>query len=292
MALQTIAVEFRVAGDLDGVTPLDPNFQLDPLLPLPAGVDIDPDSGVYVVEVPGNLGLIDPTFFRGSAYADRFIKWMFIDAADSANLTAAELANVVTRDNDGNVLLLESALTAFVGTSAGAYKKRCTYVPQGGLLQVQNVVGPSTVRMGLWRPEGVKDLAAMRQACCCREGGIFEVPDGQGGVFELDTNQIPIPAECRREVQFLKPNEVTVGANQLINIRGDNFEPGDTLVFLRGGGPPLSPVSVTVVDEQNIEVLLGPGSYPGGPGSYTLTIGPPEQLECAVFVPDALTVNP
>lgn len=176
MTLQTISVEYRVPGALDGLTPA-PEFSLDPGAPNHIAPDED---NIYVVNVEDNLGLIDPTFLGGIAYADRFIKWVVIYS--EALPVGDENIRVVTRDEDGNLVIVSSTVTPngrYAGpitvpaVTNGLYLKRCLMVPQGGLLQVRNMVGspgsPVVVRLGIWRPNSLDALAQIRKACCCRD---------------------------------------------------------------------------------------------------------------------------
>jgi hypothetical protein len=286
--LQTVCVEYRVSGALDGLTPA-PTFSMNPK----SDDFIPPDEdGIFVVSAD-DLGLIDPTFLFGQAYADRFIKTLVIYGPNFP--TSPDNVRVVTRDHDGALVILKTELT-INPASSGVYSKRCIFVPQGGMLQVLGMTGsavnPIVVRLGIWQPDTLKALAAMRQACCCREGGIFENPTPPP--VNIDINDIPIaiPLFCQRTITNVNPSSIGAGDIVDVIITGTGFEVGDSVVFIDPISFATLGPSIVVDNSTQITASFGVGSYPPlvATTDFDLIIGPPGIPGCEATLASALTV--
>lgn len=288
MTLQTIAVEYRVPGSLDGVTPA-PQFSLDPRSP----DHIKPDEdNIYVVPVK-NLGLIDPTFLTGSAYADRFIKWLVVYGPNPP--LGPDNINVVTLDENGNVVTLRNKITINVAAN-GVYAKRCIFVPQGGLLQLRNLVGsaadPIVVRLGIWRPDSLKALAAMRQACCCREGGRFENTNPPPPVIDVNQFNIGIEQFCQRQIDVVTPDQLQAGTPGTINIIGSGFEATDNVVFIDPTTNVVLDPTITFVNSTQFNADFVPGQTTGQEGTYDVLVGPAQVPSCVASAFSAFEITP
>jgi hypothetical protein len=290
MTLQTLAVEYRVSGPLDGTT-LAPEFSTDPR----ADNYLKPDSdNIFVLELDA-LGLIDPTLLTGQAYADRFIKWISIYGP--AVPTGADNVRVVTYNNSGGLVTLQNALTV-LAVANGIYSKRCIFVPQGGLLQVRNMAGspgsPVVIRIGIWQPDTLDALAAMRQACCCRLGGVFENPNPPPLLLDANSVNIGIGQFCARTVDSpLVPATIADGGSGVIVINGSGFEPTDSVVFIDPTSGVILLPAVAYINATSMTATFSPPSFPASSvGTYDILVGPPEVPSCVGTLLQGFTVTP
>ena len=173
---QQLTVEFRVTGDLDGVTPA-PAVVLDPN-------DDDynePDSrGIHVVDVFGDLGLIDPDLGGDAAMGDRCIPWIYLDTQGLGGAAGARIAVLDNVDRDNDVPVPRSQYTAFpTGGAPVFFTDNSTYVFQGSCLGIigYSGAGVKTIRLNIVAPHDAEEFAAILEACCCSSAECEDPPE-------------------------------------------------------------------------------------------------------------------
>jgi hypothetical protein len=131
---QTLAVEFTVEGDLDGVT-VGPALQGPPV-----GRTLDPQQ-LYRADVD-DLGLINPDYFEEDAdeaplgtYGNRLITYFWIEGQ---NVGDADASVDVVDAVDGTPVVQENIGT-FVGSTT--FYRKAIFVPQGSMLRVRGMSG-------------------------------------------------------------------------------------------------------------------------------------------------------
>jgi hypothetical protein len=163
---QQVTIEYRVVGELDGTT-LAPNVVLDPNS---EGYNEPDIRGIHVVDVPGNLGLIDPDLIGSAAQGDRCIPWFYIDTNGVGGAPDATIAVVDNVDRgDGIVVPVAQYIRFDTGGVPVFYSDRSTYVPQGSALSIAGYDGGSVklVRLNIVAPHDALEFANMLEACCC-----------------------------------------------------------------------------------------------------------------------------
>lgn len=171
---QQVTIEYHVQGDLDGTT-LAPDVELDPTS---EDYDID-DRGIHVVDVPGDLGLIDPDLFGPATQGDRCIPWVFIDS-ESAGVIGSAISVVDNTPNDEGVPVPSLQLVRFLTFGLpDFYTDRPTHIPQGSALSIAgyNQDGLKIVRLNIVAPHDPEEFAATLEACCCSSAACPTPPD-------------------------------------------------------------------------------------------------------------------
>jgi hypothetical protein len=271
--LRPLALEFRVTGSLDGVTP-SPEFAIPPA----AGSPVVPTENKVVIEVD-NLGLIDLTGLpdgRGQ-YANRIIKWLMIFGPNVPFST-----DNVGISFDG---VPEGTDLSIPPAANGIRSYVCLLVPQSGQLRVNGMAASATepvvVRIGVWQPQSLLEYTEMIDACCC----IAEDP-------ELFLQAFYTAENCARTLTSVNPGVVIAdGTQQQLTLGGTGFTDGDEVAIISADGTATLPIaSVTVVTQFQIIVqVVPPGTQ--ALGNYDVTVsaalgGP----SCSATLDDAVQV--
>lgn len=170
---QQITIEYHVLGEFDGLTPA-PVVSLDPQSPN----YVKPDNrGIRVVNVPGNLGLIDPDLNGGGAQGDRCIPWVYLDTAGLGGALDAQFAVLDVVVEDGVVTPTSQFPRRFpTGGVDLFYSQKPTTVPQGSALGIVGY-GAGTVkilRVNIVAPNDALEEARIKEACCCQAVPCFD----------------------------------------------------------------------------------------------------------------------
>jgi hypothetical protein len=260
--LYTISLQWLVTDRLDGVTP-SPEF----VLPPNPAANVDPDSNCVLVGTVERLGLIDLCggVQRGQ-FADRLIRHLLIVGPNPAAAGAdIGLAFDGIADPNGRIPIPLGA----VGLDSG----NCIFVPQTAQLQIQGLTAspgaPILVRLNIWQPKTIEELAEMVQACCCRAATF----DEEGEPFYTTALYI----NCTRTVTSALPNTAARGAGPTaVVVGGTGFADGDLIFFFHEDGLGQIPVLTSAVITPNIiNVAIDvDGSVPLG--DYNILVAPPE----------------
>lgn len=260
--LQSICLQWSVTDRLDGITP-SPDFVLPPNPAAP----LNPDTNCVFVGTVERLGLID---LCGGAqrgqFADRLIRHLLIVGPNPAGASAdIGLAFDGIADPNGRVDIPLGA----VGLDSG----NCIFVPQTAQLQIQGLIAspgsPILVRLNVWQPKTIEELAEMTQACCCRANTF----DEEGEPFFTTA----LYDNCTRTVTLAAPNTAARGAGPtVVNVTGTGFAEGDLIFFFHEDGLGQIPVITSAVTlPTNITVAIDvDGSVPLG--DYNILVAPPE----------------
>lgn len=232
-ALRPLTIEFRVTGSLDGVTP-SPEFAIPPA----AGSPVVPTENKVVIDVDGNLGLVDLTGIpdgRGQ-YANRLIKWIMLYGPNVPTAT----------DNIGIAFdgIFEGTDLSIPPAANGIRSYGCLLVPQSGQLRVNGMSAsgtePVVLRLGVWQPQSLLEYTEMIDACCCIAGNP-----------ELFVQAFYTPEACARTVTSANPDAVVAdGSQQQVTLGGTGFTDGDEVAIVSTDGTSTIPIaSVIVVTE-------------------------------------------
>lgn len=193
---QQVTIEYRVVGDFDGLT-LAPNVVLDPTSPDFNEAD---ERGIHVVDVQGNLGLIDPDLIGAAAQGDRCIPWVYLDTqgvGGAAGSLISVLDNV--QRNQGVPVPTEQRSKFFTGGVPLFYAERPTGIPQGSVLGIIGYGGGSMkiFRINIVAPQDALEFAAILEACCCADVECEDPPtvtgfDSQTVVFFPGASQVTV----------------------------------------------------------------------------------------------------
>lgn len=162
-ALQQWTVQYNVFGELDQVTPA------------PSVSNVEPnDEGVYEIDVPGSLGIINPTLNGGnSTQGDRFI--VFIRIETLRPMTPTFAMSVVDATLAVPVLgIIETRrITPPFAGEMTFISTECVYVPQAQALQIGAVGNPPPgsnhrVIIGVRAGATGDDEARLARMCCCQ----------------------------------------------------------------------------------------------------------------------------
>lgn len=256
---QQITVEYRVSGTFDGTT-VAPNVVLDP-----SSDDFNEadDRGIHVVDVPGNLGIVDPDLIGSAAQGDRCIPWVYIDTSGVAGIVTSRIAVVDNVERDDGINVPQSQLTKF--TTGGIplfYSDVSTRIPQGSALGIVGYLedGVKILRLNIVAPHDAHEFANMLEACCCK---------GQ---------ECPDPPE----IDDIDENVLFTG------------ESTDVTFDVTGGGFPESGLAATLwliqredgeKEDESGGALLGEyvGQVSGVSATFRLT--PPDDTPPGVFIP-------
>ncbi len=267
---QQITVEYRVLGALDGVTPApvvnfsDPNGD-DFVAPN--------EQGVRVVEVEGNLGLIDPDFNGGAAQGDRCIPWVYLDTDGVAGEADAQFAVLDNVPEEG--ILTPAAQVAPRFATGGTdvfFSERPTEVPQGSVLGVTGYPSGGRVkivRVNVVVPSDPLEWAEIQKACCCVEASSpCEPPD----ITTVDTltGQTGVPQQFVITGESLGsgPDMDFIPLKYMFVPNPDGVDPSMT--------PPIQGTVIDNPDKQNatVEVTFAQ------PGEYVLQAFDPTSPDC------------
>lgn len=278
LPLQAVALEYHVAGALDGVT-LAPNMVLPPAR---VGVG-QPCQPIGPIEV-ANLGRIDLTGLSRGAYADRIVTTLLI--LGPVVPTAED--NVEICLEDGRVVHSEITIPPLAN---GIYSRLCTFVPQGHQLRLSGLSSiPGNrilVQIGFQLADTLQALAEMRKACCCLGSAlnIFGEPQNLRALYTEDA--------CSRTIATVAPPSVSrVVGTQVFALTGTGFVQGDVVAFRNTEtGALLSILDVTVASANAMAVTVDVGTAPLG--TYDVIVS--AQLSgglCAARADDAVEITP
>lgn len=262
--LQTIALEFLVTDRLDGITP-SPPF----LLPPDPLANLAPDNNAVRITVE-RLGLVDLTGgVPSGALADRLIRSLLIVGPNPVGVgvvaTIGRAFDGIPDDN-GNVQIPVGAI--------GIDSDNCLFVPQTAAVRLTGLVAspgnPILVRLLVWQPHTVEELAEMSQVCCCR-ANVF---DEEGEPFF--TQALYNLGTCARTVASVAPPTAPRGVGpQAITVTGTGFVDGDILVLISEDGT--GTINVLSHAVTNATTLIAAIDVDGAVplGDYTVIVAPP-----------------
>lgn len=176
MGYQTLTLEYRVAGNLDGETLAEPF----------APVSVEDSEQIFNFN-PAALGLIDLTGYGfTSQRANRFVHWIHLVnfTADVGDVNVAVARFRDPLDQSSEILDVEDFMVQTNPATNIRYSKRIICVPQGYLLRLRTngralLTDDTIVRMGVYVPETQEEDVLIRRARCCTAGftdGEFELP--------------------------------------------------------------------------------------------------------------------
>ncbi len=245
--LRPIALEYRVSGSLDGVTP-------SPVVPFPPDSAAPLTDDQFILQNVTNLGLIDLT--RGSQYAGRVVKW--IEILGPAVPTAADNVAVAF---DGARQRIELQIPP---AANGIYSRNCIFVPQTGELRLNGMSAaggePVIVRIGVYVLKKLGQLAEIQEACCCHAACLN---DAEEPCF---VQALYSAAAAARSITDVDPPSATRGASVTFVVTGTGFTPTDRFRIRQLGAQatPESPVpiaqilidSVTFLNSTTVELRV------------------------------------
>lgn len=267
--LQTIALEFLVTQRLDGVTPSEPFV----LPPNPDAV-LTADARTVRIE-QARLGLIDLTGGVDGAAADRIIRSYIIMGPIPKvpnDVATIGLAFDGVPSPNGEVEIPDLAI--------GLSSENCILVPQTAQVRVTGLTAspgnPILVRLLIWQPRTVEELAEMTKLCCCR-AGVF---DEEGEPFY--TQALYLPADCTRTVESVAPTSGARGVGPTaITITGTGFVEGDTLTMISQLDGSTIPIITRAVTNSTTMIAAIDLTGSVALGDYDIVIAPPQSLpEC------------
>lgn len=278
LPLQAVAIEFRVRGALNG-TSRPGRFEVPP-----ARVGVGNPSQAQVIEIPGDLGLIDLTAFaRGGALADRIITTLLIiGPAVPTGVNNVQIARGGAPIK--NVLTIPAAAN-------GIYSRNCILVPQGRELRLSGMSAiPGNVilvQLGFQLADTLPALAEMKLACCCLNNTLNQFGE-PAYVHALYTE-----AACTRTIDSVVPSPVSraVGT-QSFTIGGSGFTTGDVAAFINHDTQQVLPIlNVNVAAPNTMQVLVDVGV--ASTGSYDVFVAPPLSGGiCGAVLENAITITP
>lgn len=224
--LRPIVFEYLVTGSLDGVTP-SPQVVLPP----------DPDAplrGNFIRQTVSDLGLVDLTGVGSDNYADRIIKWLEILGPN----TPTGGNNVALAFADGR----QHTEIVIPSAANGIYSRNCLFIPQTARLQLNNMIAgpdPIVVRLGIWQPQRISDLAAYYEACCCQAKCVnsFEDPCFTRALYTSTAGQ--------RSISLVAPDTGARGAAVVVSVTGTGFAATDKWVLRQISSNPDVPQAPT-----------------------------------------------
>lgn len=261
--LRPLTLEYRVSGSLDGVTP-------SPQTPLPpaVGSPVVPTENKVVIEIDGDLGLIDLTGLPGQQgqYSDRLIKWL---AIYGPNVPFALDSVGVAFDG-----VSEGTDLSIPAVANGIRSYNCLFVPQSGQLRVNGMAGspgnPVIVRLGVWQPQGLIELTEMIESCCCLAGTL----DDLGQPFF--TQAIYPAGACLRTVTDAAPPSAAQGAGAtIVTLTGTGFTSSDVVAFVSTDGTtsiPITNVNAATPTSMLVTLQIGAGQLVS---DYDITVAAP-----------------
>jgi hypothetical protein len=211
MGYQTLTLEYRVAGNLDGETLAEPF----------APVSVDDSEQIFKF-TPAALGLIDLTGYGfTSQRANRFVHWFhlinFTGAAGDVNASVARFVDPL--DQSSGIVDVEELVVQTDPTTSIRYSRKIFCVPQGYLLRLRTtgravLTDDTIVRMGVYVPESQEEDVLIRRARCCTEN----IPDQE---FTIGDQPVcPLSGTIEPEVFFgasgPQPAQVSIDTEALI----------------------------------------------------------------------------
>lgn len=177
--LQSIAIEYRTTGALDGAT-VAPPISVDPT----ERDFVEPDPLDHIYRYPGilsqNIGLIDLSLvgIATGCRADRYVKAFFAAGVGTGVKFGAESElfigdNVFAEFGQPPAVMQQVEIIA-VGREA-IFREICVTVPQGSMIGIKNLgspVNPGTynlIRIQILNPWTVWSAPLLEQACCCEQ---------------------------------------------------------------------------------------------------------------------------
>ena len=280
LLLRPLTLEYIVTGQLDGSTPA-------PAFDVPPSPDAPVDSDQILRQTVENLGLVNLTGGGPpGAFADRLIKWILIYGP---NVPFADDTVAVAFDGVTQRVELEIPPAA-----NGVYSRICVLVPQTGQLRLNGMMASATepvvVRMGVWRPQTVKGLAAMLKACCCTA----ECVDAAGNPCFAEG--IYSDANCdSRSIDTVEtgggaPVVIARSAGDTAVVTGAGFTASDVWrVF--DGDQNLLINQVNFLSSNTVELVIA--VQDDAPvGGYSVSVMPPAAgAQCTVIFPDGVEVT-
>ena len=263
---QQVTIEYRVVGDLDGLT-LGPNVVLDPNDPAYNEPD---DRGIHVVDVPGNLGLIDPDLIGAAAQGDRCIPWVYLDTGGVGGAPGSLISVLDNVErNQGVPVPTEQRAKFFTAGSPLFYSDRPTSVPQGSVLGIIGYGGGSVkiFRINIVAPQGALEFAAILEACCCAD----EPCDNPPVLTTADQIVVFFPGST--DVQFTGANLNPGGQGVQINM----IQTADSLGEPETGGFVQGTYQGGTANQADVNFNPGPNI---DPGTYVATAFDPADPSC------------
>lgn len=277
--LRPLCLEYRVTGALDGVTPA-PAYAIPPSPDSPV---VPPDN--KIVQTVENLGLLDLTGFPGrhGQIADRIVKWIIVYgpnvpfAAD--NIAVAFDGRRETR----------TALTIPAGAN-GIYNRNCIFVPQSAQLQLDGMAASATepvvVRLQVWQPQTLNDLADMINSCCCLANTFDEFGE------PAFTTAIVSAERCARTIVSLVPNTAVQGAGAVaIAVTGTGFTDGDLVRLIHTNGTTEITIDSVLINNSNSMTVTVEIPADQLQGAYDMTVAAALAPQCSFTLDDAFTVT-
>jgi len=265
MSLQTLTLEYRVPGALDGET-LSSAF--------PAGSSV-PDPEQIFEFAPSALGLIDLTG-EGvlSPPGNRYVHWFYLvnytAALNDVVASVARLSN--PSDESSPIVDVKSLELQAVDGANVLYSRKCFFIPQGYLLRLRtsgraSLAEDTFVRVGVYSPTTQLEEILIRRAKCCT----LNIPTNE---FPLDGLPCDPPT-----VDSFEPTVVilnTPGETFDIDLTGSGFRLGDTSRIVRidpADSLTLESSSVTFNSAESIQATFDSTGFAEDPaGRYRIDV--------------------
>lgn len=261
-----VTIEYRVLGELDGLTPA-PNVSLDPDSP-----DFVPqdERGIRVVNVEGNLGLIDPDLNGGGTQGSRCIPWVYLDTNGVVGAMDSQFGVVDVVPEPGIMVPSGQISPRFAtGGLPDFFSRKPTIVPQGSALGIFGYPAGGAekiVRLNIVAPDDPLEWADIQHACCCAD---FPCPEPPPTVSTISINQY----EVGQTVEFdITGTALGVGTPESFVPLNYAFVDADT-----GGMIPAELVAQTTLTEARLRI----SSQNAPAGTYTLLARDPFEPDCS-----------
>lgn len=196
---QQVTVEYVVQGSLDGLTPAPP-VSFDPS----SDDYVAPDErGIRVVQVEGDLGIIDPDFNSGGAQGDRCIPWVYLDTGGVGGAIDSSFVVLDVQEEDGISAPIPQVHRFSTGGLSVFYAEKGTHIPQGSALGIDGYTGygPKIVRLNVVAPSTALEEAKIKEACCCTNRPCGPIPGSPSFISELSAHFFPLDGESTVQVE-------------------------------------------------------------------------------------------
>ena len=197
---QQVTVEYVVQGNLDGSTPAPP-VSFDP-----SSEDyVEPDErGIRVVQVEGDLGVIDPDFNSGGAQGDRCVPWVYLDTNGVGGDIKSRFEVVDVQEEEG-VSVPKAQLSPRFSTGGLAvfYAEKGTHIPQGSALSIFGYFGDGQkiVRVNVVAPSSALEEAKIKEACCCTNRPCGPIPGLDSFITSISDTFFTLEGESQVEIE-------------------------------------------------------------------------------------------